>query len=724
MSKSYAGQVTTLLLGLGLAVSFLIALGIPFPNEDLFLAFCAGRDTVHGLLGEPNQWSYTIPANVWVDQSWLAHLLLYLSYVEIGDTGPLLVKGVLVASTLLLVFLRCRAMGASTNASLVALTLGGMALAPFANIRAHLFGMLMFAVLAHLLTMPPNRNRLAQIGSASVIAVWGNVHGSFMLGLFLLVLRAFVEIIAAARHMRFSGRTAVLRGSEPAAAPLSMSQAAEGPAFVSECPADAVGWVAAMAAGLLLAAFANPYGPENLMMPFRQFFGSERTIPWVDWLPLLHAGSMKEKGILWVHSVIPFLLFVAWLGTLLTTCVLVLGPRAAQLRIAERMATPNKALEILLPLIMIPLAFKFQRMVVFAVPALIPAVAVLMTALPDEVTGRFASLRRLMAASARYRTSVLLALLWVICGAFLLYRYVAVPLLPDNPLSRLRPDTGLSSRLLHHNFVAQDVAEFMRQNRLNGRIFSNLYLADYLLLEVPGVEVFIDLRAHSAYPSHTIETYAGILDSGAADLAETLAILDRYRVSYVVLDTCDTECRGLLHGLMTSKQWGCIYREKNGCVFVLTRADSAAFRGLLDGVHVDGLQYKASEERVVAESIGWLFARGTLPSTLLNSLESVVRCCPDPDIYHLIAAGAAPPVPCLDEKVSNFFKSQFRRLAAETYLIAGGERSIVMSLAKVAEILEADKCHCSAEGACEAYATARTRVLHVAESLRRRYRPF
>jgi len=34
-----------------------------------------------------------MPGKIWVDQSWLTHLIYYLSYSMLDDLGPVLLKG-------------------------------------------------------------------------------------------------------------------------------------------------------------------------------------------------------------------------------------------------------------------------------------------------------------------------------------------------------------------------------------------------------------------------------------------------------------------------------------------------------------------------------------------------------------------------------------------------------------------------------------------------------
>src|SRR4030042_4042446 len=113
-------SVPRILLFLALVLALLTALGMRFLNEDLFVALCAGRDVVQGKLAQPDTWAFTTDGKVWVNQGWLSHLFLYLSYSGLRDLGPALWKTVLLLLCLWILFMRCRRLGASTDTSLLA----------------------------------------------------------------------------------------------------------------------------------------------------------------------------------------------------------------------------------------------------------------------------------------------------------------------------------------------------------------------------------------------------------------------------------------------------------------------------------------------------------------------------------------------------------------------------------------------------------------------------
>ncbi len=75
--------ILNILLSLLLAQAFLLAIFNKTSSPDLFLAFAAGLKTLQMGVASPDIWSFTAAGKLWVDQSWLSHLILTLSFSNI-----------------------------------------------------------------------------------------------------------------------------------------------------------------------------------------------------------------------------------------------------------------------------------------------------------------------------------------------------------------------------------------------------------------------------------------------------------------------------------------------------------------------------------------------------------------------------------------------------------------------------------------------------------------
>jgi hypothetical protein len=127
----------------------------------------------------------------WLNQQWLAQVILAATLRLGGWFGLVVLRALLVALVLTLVFLACRAVGAATKRAAWLTVASGLPLAAGFMLRPQLFGMVCFAGTAWLVA----RRRTHPEGVWLVVPLtilWANVHGSFFLAPLLLGL-AWVE---------------------------------------------------------------------------------------------------------------------------------------------------------------------------------------------------------------------------------------------------------------------------------------------------------------------------------------------------------------------------------------------------------------------------------------------------------------------------------------------------------------------------------------------------
>jgi len=719
-------KTSLILLCVTLAISVLVAMGMPFDNEDLLLALCAGRDTWNGLLGSPDRWSFVTEGRVWVDQSWLSHLIFYLSYVLMGALGPILVKGCLLAGSLVILYHQCRGLGASKELSILAMTCGVLGLAPFLNIRAHDFAMLYFLGLSSALTAPESWGRWRQLMAILIMAIWSNSHGSFMLGFAILGLRFLLDL---ARSLNVIARWTVSNGEAvqkdleeagKADEPDEVANAAKARTRPREGP-DPYGWLAALGATVGIMAFANPYGPENLAMPFRQFFGEERTFAWADWLPLIWWPFLWERGLSRPLSVVPYITLVTLTGLLCVAVLFKYGFRGTISLFTHRRSKADLGAQIMICLVILVLTLKFQRLIVFAAPSIVPLLGMFMQAHAESFESRHRNLARPAASRSTHLRYCVLSVVWVLCCSLILYRYVVIPRLPWNPLKPpgYRP---LVADLMSYNWLCEGVAEFMKQNKISGRIVSNLDLSDYLLFHRPGIQFFADLRAHSMYKAKTFEAFFLLLNFGHEKPEESLAMLDRFKVSYLVLNTFVDRCSRLISALINTRKWACVYRDR--WVFVLARTDSERFGGMIAAGDLSELWYNSPETRIWTQAGLSLAVKGSWSDELRSEVKATLRNSPDPDIYDLIAAAGKGPNNCLTEETATFLEAELRRLAACDFRVAGGARSILASMYTIIDALSADDALCRSDARSAAYTRLRGRLITIMTDVRTRYNPW
>jgi len=174
------------------AIPVIVIAGTPLAVNDLAYHLRAGDimfDT-HAIL-RTDVFSAVAYGKPWLNQQWLAQLVLATAFRLGGWFGLVVLRALLGALVLSFVFLACRAAGAATKRAAWLTLASGVILMGGFTLRPQLLGMGCFAVTAWLVA----RRRAHPQGVWIVIPItmlWANLHGSFFLAPLLLGL-AWVE---------------------------------------------------------------------------------------------------------------------------------------------------------------------------------------------------------------------------------------------------------------------------------------------------------------------------------------------------------------------------------------------------------------------------------------------------------------------------------------------------------------------------------------------------
>lgn len=220
---------------------------------DLWWHLAAGRWMwKHKSLPWTDPWSFTRAGEPWLHHEWLADLVYY-GWMRILGMPSLLywMWGVILLTFLLLLHLLHRLSGhlvASYLATLLALVTS----ATFFEIRPHLYTLLAYVVLLHVLLLWPRWSWAVPL----LFVLWVNVHAGFVFGLITLTV-----VLAITTFLR--------------------------PASAAERKRAVAVWV-----GSLLAALVNPYGVHTLVYPFS--YALDSSSPYretlMEWLSPFSAG--------------------------------------------------------------------------------------------------------------------------------------------------------------------------------------------------------------------------------------------------------------------------------------------------------------------------------------------------------------------------------------------------------------------------------------------------
>ena len=188
---------------IAIALPALVALLVPLPAVDLAYHVRAGDAIMaSGALPTADTWTFAVWGTPWVDQQWLAQVKLAAGYAIGGWELLAVLRAGLVALFMGFLVATARERGAGPRMAAI-LALAAFALAaPALALRPQLFGIVLFAVLLWLIAVRARSPRLYLLAPV-VVALWANVHGSFVLGPALLGY-AWLSDVAAKRPARLS----------------------------------------------------------------------------------------------------------------------------------------------------------------------------------------------------------------------------------------------------------------------------------------------------------------------------------------------------------------------------------------------------------------------------------------------------------------------------------------------------------------------------------------
>jgi hypothetical protein len=185
-----------------LPILVLTALVIPlarlapyFITQDTWLDLVGGRWVVQHGLPQHDQLAVWTRGVRWIDQQWLAQLGLY-EVENLGGIRLLAAAGVaVILSTLALSVFAARSLGASTSAaaagSALALLMGNVTLV---LLRAQSLALPLFALGYWLLASDGRKPSGRVLLVLPIIALWANLHGSVVLMVGLVLVRALLRV--------------------------------------------------------------------------------------------------------------------------------------------------------------------------------------------------------------------------------------------------------------------------------------------------------------------------------------------------------------------------------------------------------------------------------------------------------------------------------------------------------------------------------------------------
>lgn len=405
---------------------------------DLWWHLATGRYIVdHLTIPRRDVFSYTNEGARWVNSEWLSDAFLYLVFRLGGGTGLALVKIAITAGFVGLAVWVAWRRSLSLAISVACGIAAAMLCHPFLDIRPDLFFLLGTTAYIALIEAYRRDARPAVLLLLPLtMAIWVNLHASFVYGLGVIALFTAGEI----------GAVLVRRPADPVRRRRAL-------------------WLALAAAAALTACVLSPEHVRALAFPLA--IGAPEEAVWrtlvVEWTPPVLFGSGGFDS--------PLLGYYLLVVIVTTLAALFVAPRSLDV--------PH----VVLVAVTASMAVRARRFVpVFALVA-VPLVATNLAVLRDRL------LRR-----RPWPPAIAAGALTALC--LLALGYLGLRLVPE---ARRIATEGLFDRMIDATYFPRGGTEFLRMNSPPARLFHPYGWGGYVLFHAPGRKVFIDGRAHAVY---------------------------------------------------------------------------------------------------------------------------------------------------------------------------------------------------------------------------------
>lgn len=173
---------------------------VPIRADDIWWHLASGELIVESSsLPDGNTFSFTAPNHPWLTHGWLSEVIFYLVVDTLGDLWLVFLGVILNALTCGVVFAMARRWDCSTFVAVVVSMLSAFLMLGNFSLRPYLFGNLLLATAVLLVGSPMAGGRYRPVVVALLFAVWANLHGSFHLGLGVVLCGLVVTLIDWAR---------------------------------------------------------------------------------------------------------------------------------------------------------------------------------------------------------------------------------------------------------------------------------------------------------------------------------------------------------------------------------------------------------------------------------------------------------------------------------------------------------------------------------------------
>jgi len=222
---------------------------------------------------------FLIPAKgmPWVQKDWLAQLFFYLVYSKFGVDALIILKALTFAVSFVVLAVACRQRTGSFAISVFVSALAALCLSGRSFVRPEFIGYFLLAIFIFFLERARRDGPRWLMAMAPLAALWANVHGSFIIGIVLLLLSAGGESLRLIYRRQKAKAQAAAKSNRY------------------------ILWLWTIVVICSLAACVNPYGVRIFEVPFKLFGSSALSQLIVEWRPFTLAEFLHPQQIgVWI----------------------------------------------------------------------------------------------------------------------------------------------------------------------------------------------------------------------------------------------------------------------------------------------------------------------------------------------------------------------------------------------------------------------------------------
>ncbi len=182
--------------GMLLALAAVLYSLVPVHNGNFFWHLRNGLDIIEtGEIRTEDPFTWTRQGAYWIQQEWLAESAMALSWVHIGEGGPVLLKALLIGLSVLFAF-KASVRGGGDPAFAFLFSVLWLALAqPRWIARPHFFSIFFFSVYLYILSLRINKPLKLTLILLPLQILWVNTHAGFVMGVFLASIPAMDKLL-------------------------------------------------------------------------------------------------------------------------------------------------------------------------------------------------------------------------------------------------------------------------------------------------------------------------------------------------------------------------------------------------------------------------------------------------------------------------------------------------------------------------------------------------